>query len=418
MGSRPSVPWRWDENYSERKLDNIMKRICLVPGKDLPIPSVMGGAVEELITILIDQNEIEQKAEFTVFSRSHEEAETLGKQYKHTNIIYIPNDSVLDKINNRLRRYITTLLGMKPGNLLDSGYYRKIYKKLQGMKMDAYVAEGGDYHEFRQFAKKFGKEKTYLRIHHHLLAQPEFDGIYGNIIGISEFAKNEWMRTTEHPEINAYRVYNCVNEDKFTKRITAEERVALREQLGIKEDDFVIFYCGRMQEVKGVRELLQAFAKIENPNFKLLLVGNADFALNTMTPFMKEVQKLVEQDKERIRFTGYIENSRLYQYYQCADVQVVPSMWEEAAGLVAIEGMLSGLPLIVTKSGGLVEYAPESVALQIDRDGIVENLKNAIEMLYENPTKRKEMANTSLEHAKQFTKAGFYQKYIEVFEYE
>lgn len=97
----------------------------------------------------------------------------------------------------------------------------------------------------------------------------------------------------------------------------------------------------------------------------------------------------MQQDTDRIRFTGYIENAELYQYYQCADMQVVPSMWEEAAGLVAIEGMLSGLPLVVTKSGGLVEYAPKEVAMQIERNGIVENLKMAIETVMYNPVERR-----------------------------
>ena len=46
-----------------------MKKICLVVGNTLPVPAVMGGAVEELITMLLDQNEIEQKAEFIIFSR-------------------------------------------------------------------------------------------------------------------------------------------------------------------------------------------------------------------------------------------------------------------------------------------------------------------------------------------------------------
>lgn len=72
---------------------------------------------------------------------------------------------------------------------MDSGYYRKIYHILRNIKCDAIVCEGGLYHEFRQFAKKFGKEKTYLHIHHHVMADPEYDEIFGNIIAVSEFAK-------------------------------------------------------------------------------------------------------------------------------------------------------------------------------------------------------------------------------------
>ena len=77
-----------------------------------------------------------------------------------------------------------------------------------------------------------------------------------------------------------------------------------------------------------------------------------------------------------MKFTGYIENQKLYRYYQSADIQVIPSLWEEAAGLIAIEGMLSGLPLIITKSGGMIEYAPSNVAVWIDRDNIIPKLQS------------------------------------------
>ena len=391
-----------------------MKKICLVVGNTLPVPAVMGGAVEELITMLLDQNEIEQKAEFIVFSRESAEAEAEAKKYKHSRIIYIPGDTVADKVNNRIRRYTSKLL--KPGALLDSGYYRKIFHILKDMDVDAIVCEGGLYHEFRQFAKQFGKEKTYLHIHHHVMADPEYDEIFGNIIAVSEFAKKEWLRTTKQKETGAYVVYNCVNEAKFNRQITEPRRGELRAELGLGEDDFVVLYCGRIQEVKGVRELLQAFTTIKEKNCKLLIIGNADFAVNTQTPFLKEVEELVKKDTDRIRFTGYIQNSELYQYYQCADMQVVPSMWEEAAGLVAIEGMLSGLPLVVTKSGGLVEYAPEDVALQIDRDGVVWNLKGAIETLMHQPEKCEEMRAASRKRAADFTRSKFYNNYLKVFE--
>ena len=260
-----------------------MKKICLVVGNTLPVPAVMGGAVEELITMLLDQNEIEQKAEFIIFSRENKKAEREAKKYKYSRIIYIPDDTVLDKVNNRIRRYASSVL--KPGTLLDSGYYRKIYHILRNIKCDAIVCEGGLYHEFRQFAKKFGKEKTYLHIHHHVMADPEYDEIFGNIIAVSEFAKKEWLRTTKQKKTGAHVVYNCVNEAKFNKKITVEQRNKLRAQLGLKEDDFVVLYCGRIQEVKGVRELLRAFAGIKEHNCRLLIIGNADFAVNTTTPF-------------------------------------------------------------------------------------------------------------------------------------
>lgn len=57
---------------------------------------------------------------------------------------------------------------------------------------------------------------------------------------------------------------------------------------------------------------------------------------------------------------------------------MIPSLCEDAAPLVPIEGMCSGLPLIVTDSGGMIEYIDDACALVVSRDEIVKNLTKAI----------------------------------------
>lgn len=390
-----------------------MKKIALVLPEVYPVPAVMGGAIEELVTILIEQNEIEQKAEFLVFSMANEKAEEKAKEYKHTKIVYIQKTSFADRFINRIFRYSNPLV--KGKTLIDIAYYRRVFQYLKNNPVDAIVAEGGLYHEMRRFAEEFGKDKVYLHIHHHLLCEPYIDQLYGGVIGISDFATKEWMRTTEDKTVRPYTVYNCVNEEKFNKKITPEERQSLREEFGFTTEDTVVMYCGRILEVKGAKELVQAIININDPHIKLLMIGSAISGGNAATPYVAEVQKLVEQAGERVKFTGYIDNHKLYRYYQSADLQVIPSLWEEAAGLIAIEGMLSGLPLIVTKSGGMVEYATSDVAIQIDREGIVANLEREIKALARDEGKRKEMQEASLERAKAFPKTRFYNEFIEVF---
>ena len=393
-----------------------MKKIALVLPEVYPVPAVLGGAVEELVTILIEQNEIEQKAEFIVFSMANEAAEEKAKDYKHTKIVFIQKTSFCDRLVNRILRYSNPLV--KGKTLIDIAYYRRVFAYLKEHPVDAIVAEGGLYHEFHRFAEEFGKEKIYLHIHHHLLCEQYIDHLYGGVIGISEFATKEWMRTTGDKTVRPYTVYNCVNEDKFTKKITKEERAALRAEFGFTSEDTVVMYCGRILEVKGAKELVQAVINLNNPHIKLLMIGSAISGGNAATPYVAEVQKLVEKAGERVKFTGYIDNKELYRYYQSADMQVIPSLWEEAAGLIAIEGMLSGLPLIVTKSGGLVEYATADTAIQIDRENVVANLEKAIRELAEDITKREQMREASLKKAKEFPKSRFYNSFVEVFEYE
>ena len=390
-----------------------MKKIALVLPEVYPVPAVLGGAVEELVTILIEQNEIEQKAEFIVFSMANEAAEEKAKEYKHTKIVFIQKTSFGDRLINRVLRYSNPLV--KGKTLIDIAYYRRVFAYLKEHPVDAIVAEGGLYHEFHRFAEEFGKEKIYLHIHHHLLCEPYIDHLYGGVIGISGFATKEWMRTTEDKTVRPYTVYNCVNEDKFTKRITNKERAALRAEFGFTPEDTVVMYCGRILEVKGAKELVQAVINLNNPHIKLLMIGSAISGGNAATPYVAEVQKLVEEAGERVKFTGYIDNKELYRYYQSADIQVIPSLWEEAAGLIAIEGMLSGLPLIVTKSGGLVEYATADTAIQIDRENVVANLEKAIRELAGDIDKREQMREASLKKAKEFPKSRFYNSFVEVF---
>ena len=118
--------------------------------------------------------------------------------------------------------------------------------------------------------------------------------------------------------------------------------------------------------------------------------------------------------QERIVFTGYIENNDLYKYYQVADVQVVPSLWEEAAGLVTIEGMCSGLPLIVTKSGGMVEYIDEQCAMIVDRKEIVKNLTRAICMAQSDSIWRAKASEVGLKRAEHFSEERYFESFISI----
>ena len=190
------------------------KRIALVVPEGLPVPAVRGGAIEELVTILIEQNEIEQKAEFYVFSVADEAAKERAKEYRHTHMIYLPPTSFMDRIMNRVIRYTDRVLHVvKPDKktMIDIAYYRRVKKYIDVHPMDAIVAEGGKYEQFRRFSEDYGKENLYLHVHHHLLCEPYFDHIFGKAIGISNFARNEFLRTTEEKSIQGYTVYNSVN---------------------------------------------------------------------------------------------------------------------------------------------------------------------------------------------------------------
>ena len=116
----------------------------------------------------------------------------------------------------------------------------------------------------------------------------------------------------------------------------------------------------------------------------------------------------------RIIFTGYVENSKVYQYAAAADVQCLPTLVEEAAPLVILEAMAEGLPLIVTKSGGVTEYIDDSTALMIEKEHVTENLKKAICYMKEHPEVRKQMSQKEKAESGKYNEEAYYKNFVKM----
>jgi glycosyltransferase involved in cell wall biosynthesis len=122
-------------------------------------------------------------------------------------------------------------------------------------------------------------------------------------------------------------------------------------------------------------------------------------------------------NKEKVVFTGYIDNNSLYKYYQLADVMAVPSLWEEACSLTIIEGLTSGLPLIVTNSGGTPELVTQDSAIILVRDEyLIDNLALKINYLYNNEQKRLSMSEAAIKESKIFFRRKYYEEYVSIFQ--
>ena len=85
--------------------------------------------------------------------------------------------------------------------------------------------------------------------------------------------------------------------------------------------------------------------------------------------------------------------------YQISDCLVVPSIWEEPFGVVALEGMASSLPLIVTNSGGLMEIVDDKCAFVVNKEqDIVNNLTANMDEMMINKEKSKKMGKYAREY--------------------
>ncbi|MEH2347242.1 MAG: glycosyltransferase [Nostoc sp.] len=179
-----------------------------------------------------------------------------------------------------------------------------------------------------------------------------------------------------------------------TEHFGSVNKEVARQQLGIAPDSQIIMYVGRFDPRKGVETLVKACANLPSA-FQLYLVGGsredgADFREQ------QRIQTLVKElGLEAVTtFTGRISQALLPTYYAAGDVCVVPSYYEPF-GLVAIEAMAAGTPVIASNVGGLQHTVVhgETGLLVPPRDS--KALEGAIHSLLENPILRENYGNAA-----------------------
>ena len=154
-------------------------------------------------------------------------------------------------------------------------------------------------------------------------------------------------------------IYNGLK-DEGIMTITSEERKKLKQSLSFDAEDSIVLFVGRLDSIKGVDLLIKAFRKVLEicPHAHLLLAGDGDY-----NAYLKECNGI----RTRITFTGKVKKEELYQYYQIADVGVMPSFHEQCS-YVGIEMMTHGVPLIGTNSTGLGEMIMDELKMELDEN--------------------------------------------------
>lgn len=127
---------------------------------------------------------------------------------------------------------------------------------------------------------------------------------------------------------------------------------AARAQLGIPQDERILLFVGRVEPLKGIDILLGAAQQLEqDSDARVLVVGGDGSSEEGEIAHLRRLARRLGID-ERVTFLGAVEHERLPYYYSAADVCVVPSFYE-SFGLVALEAMACGTPVVASRVGGL-----------------------------------------------------------------
>lgn len=341
-----------------------MKVLIISDGR-FPVPAVNGGAVSTLIEHLANGNEKKKLLELEITSPYNENAYNKSKKYKHCRYIYIKIPKILNELENILYKFLIMLFPNKNLTSVKSifSFVWFVWKNAILLRKSNY-----DYIVFENTArlywclKLFNNRNRYKnKIIYHLHNEPKKLGgcrkeilQSDKIICISNYIKNSIIDERsilnfKHKE-RVFILKNCVD-TKLFKPFTKEMKLEIRKKWGIQSNENVIVFSGRIDQEKGIKELLLAINKVKTSEIKLLIAGTSFYGMNVKSVYEEKIINLAKSIKDKIIFTGFVQYKDMPEIYNMADIAVLPSMWEEPAGLTIIEAMACGIPVITTISG-------------------------------------------------------------------
>ena len=166
------------------------------------------------------------------------------------------------------------------------------------------------------------------------------------------------------------------------------DKARSRRKLGLTEKK-VVLSVGRIEPLKGLDTLIGAFAGMDDTsNTRLLIVGGDREGDRELTRLKSVAARLGVRDA--VTFVGAVDQTELPTYYSAADVFVLPSYYE-SFGLVALEAMACGIPVISSRVGGPRTFVTEGETGFLIPWRNPEPYANRLDLLVENPALRESM---------------------------
>ena len=388
----------------------------------LPNPTTKGGAVENLIQMLIDQNEESKLHNFSICTIWDEKAEHIAAKYKCCHYHFIKYYNFLKYIDSFMNMTLSLLLKKNPAGwkllwkIFSVFYIKRILKE---NTYDCVVVENSPFFlrlfKDHKLNKKYGN-KLFFHAHN------DYRSLYGTeeiikkckvVFTISEYIKMSLGKQVGVSLKNAVNLYNCANHNMFNKN--RYNRIGIRTKLGFSDDDIVVVFSGRLTEEKGFLEGIKAISLIENRNIKLLLIGGYFYKDNIKNPYQEKIDDYKNSIGDRLIVTGYVDYADIPQYYRAADIALVPALWNEPACMSLVESMTMGLPFVTTNVGGIPEYADSKGGIILEKDGsLVDNIKKSIIKLAEDVDLRNEMGRYNEEKYKNYDEKFYYNRFCDI----
>ena len=182
------------------------------------------------------------------------------------------------------------------------------------------------------------------------------------------------------------------------RNIDMHDVALFKKELQISPDDVVVIYVGRVSLEKNIDKIIKAMAIIRDKkidNFKFIVVGDGTA--------VKQLNSLADSLNlsERINFVGAIDREKVRHYYQIGDIFAFSST-SETFGMVIIEALASGLPVLAVKAPGAVDIIQDGFDGILVEDN-VSQFAEQLENLIQNKGLRKRLSLNALETIKHYS---------------
>lgn len=217
--------------------------------------------------------------------------------------------------------------------------------------------------------------------------------VYPNSKGLYDFILKNKYTKLDKLKVLANGSSNGIDTAHFNPlQVSEETKQGLKQELQIKDKDFVFVFVGRLVKDKGITELVSAFKMLnrDKPNTKLVLVGQYEADLDPLFP------ETIEQIETNINIITVGYQSDVRPYLAISDVLTFPSYREGFPNVVMQAGAM-GLPCIVTNINGCNEIIQEVVNGLVIPVKNEQKLKDAMNQILENAILRLTLQNNARE---------------------
>lgn len=349
------------------------------------------------------------------------------KKRGHEVYIFAPSKSITpnDSQNLYMLKSMPLLVARQYKNRIAAFYSRDIAKKIKELNLD--IVHTQSEFSLGLFGKIISRKFDIPFIHTYHTMWEDYMHYIVPIKGGRHIYSKRFARTfsrnfirkaecviTPSKKTEKYLRYRCKIKNKpiyiiptgidlkpFSREnYSDEQRNELKKSLGIKENDKVIIFLGRVAEEKSIDVIMKNMPEIfkQIPNTKFLVVGDGP-SKNNLENLAKDLNI-----QDNVIFTGKIPWSEVPKYYNIANVFVNASL-TETQGLTFLEAMAANLPIVAKYAPNLTEY------IFNNKNGILVKKNNefskAIVNILNNSKMAKKLGDNALLTAKQYSVEEF-----------